>query len=176
MVNLTTGGDASFEKTTSQASISGREGSESSKSIAPVGELIQARQCGRSRALHINGLRVYRRADMEMVDLAGGCLVYTVDYFTLTVTSQYLESLREEFGIPNEVVMMVSGPTGLPSRPPPGYVTLFAEYSRAGLRLPFHLFLQRALRRLNVAPMQLNASTYRILISCYVLWHVSELS
>ena len=52
---------------------------------------------------------------MEMVDLAGGHPVYTVDYFTSAVTSQYLESLREEFGIPNDIVLMVPGPTDMPS-------------------------------------------------------------
>lgn len=52
---------------------------------------------------------------MEMMDLAGGRLVYTANYFTSAVTSQYLESLREEFGIPNDVVLMAPGPSDLPS-------------------------------------------------------------
>lgn len=53
---------------------------------------------------------------MEIVDLVGGRLVYTVDYFTSAVTSRYLESLWQEFGIPNDAMLMESGPTDLPSR------------------------------------------------------------
>lgn len=98
MVDLTAGGNEGSERSASQANTSGREGSASSKSTALVGEAILVRQCGRSRALRINDLRVYRRADLKMADLAGGCLVYTVDYFTSTITSRYLESLWEEFG------------------------------------------------------------------------------
>ena len=92
-------------------------------------------------------------ADMEMVDRAGDRPMYIVDYFITTITSQYLESLQEEFGIPNDVEMTVSGPNNLPSQLPPGYITLSAEFFRAGLRLLFHPFLRKAPRRLNVAPM-----------------------
>lgn len=94
MVDLMAGGDEASERTANPASTSGCEGSESSESTAPVGEPIESSQRGRSRPLRINGLRVYWMADMEMVDLAGGRPMYTVDYFTLAVTSQYLESLR----------------------------------------------------------------------------------
>ncbi|GMN71774.1 hypothetical protein TIFTF001_053448 [Ficus carica] len=74
---------------------------------------------------------------------------------------------------------MVSGPNDLYSRPLPGYITLLAEFFRVGLGLPFHPYLRQALRRLNVAPMQLNSNAYRILISYFVLWtknYTSELS
>ena len=36
--------------------------------------------------------------------------------------------------------------------------------------MPFHPFLRRALTGLKLAPAQLNANAYRVLISCYVLW------
>ncbi|GMN66844.1 hypothetical protein TIFTF001_035905 [Ficus carica] len=68
VVDLTIGGDETFESTASQASTSGREGSASSESTAPAEEPIKSR----------------------------GRLVYTANYFTSAVTSQYLESLREE--------------------------------------------------------------------------------
>lgn len=54
-------------------------------------------------------------ADIEMVDRTGGRPVYTVDYFTTTVTPQYLESFREEFQIPSDVALVVLGPNDLPS-------------------------------------------------------------
>ncbi|GMN36693.1 hypothetical protein TIFTF001_042495 [Ficus carica] len=166
---VTTGGEAA-ERTASQASTSGREGSESSGSSAPKGEPIEARQRPSGRPMRINDQRVYRRGDWEMMELADGRPVYSVDYFTSAITPRYLAALREEFGIPLSVELLAPGADDLPSRPPPGYITLSAEYFRAGLRLPFHPFLRRALTRLNVAPAQLNANAYRILVGCYILW------
>lgn len=108
--------------------------------------------------------------DMEMVDWARGRLVYTVDYLTSAVTPEYLESLLEEFQIPGDVELIVPSLNDLPFRPRLDGVTLSAEFFRAGLHLPFHPFLRWALQRLNVAPMQLSANAYRILISYFVLW------
>ncbi|GMN47478.1 hypothetical protein TIFTF001_016646 [Ficus carica] len=166
---VATGGEA-VERTASQASTSGREGSESSGSSAPKGEPIEARQRPTGRPMRINDKRVYRRGDWEMMELADGRRVYSVDYFTSAVTPRYLAALREEFGIPLSVELLALGANDLPSRPPPGYITLSAEYFRAGLHLPFHPILRRALTRLNVAPAQLNANAYRILVGCYILW------
>ncbi|GMN72669.1 hypothetical protein TIFTF001_053592, partial [Ficus carica] len=97
-------------------------------------------------------MRVYRRADAEMVGLAGDRPVYTADYYTSAVTPRYLAALRREFSIPDDVDLVVPGPNDLPSRPPSGHIALSAEYVRAGLRLPFHPFLRRALTSFNVSP------------------------
>ncbi|GMN69155.1 hypothetical protein TIFTF001_038205 [Ficus carica] len=105
-----------------------------------------------------------------MVELAGDRPVYMADYYTSAVTLRYLAALRREFSIPDDVDFVVPGPNDLPSRPPSGYIALSAEYFRAGLRLPFHPFLRRALTSLNVSPAQLNANAYRVLVGCYVLW------
>ncbi|GMN58480.1 hypothetical protein TIFTF001_027573 [Ficus carica] len=113
-----------------------------------------------------------------MVELAGGHPVYSVDYFTSAVTSRYLAALRREFQIPTEVELRVPGENDLPSQPSLGYITLSVEYFRAGLRLPFHPFLRLTLTQLNVAPAQLNANAFRILISCFILWaknYIAEL-
>nr|GMN67058.1 hypothetical protein TIFTF001_036115 [Ficus carica] len=166
---VATGGEA-IERTASQTSPSDSEGSESSGSSAPRGEPIEARQRPSGRPMRINDQRVYRRGNWEMVELADGRPVYSVDYFTSSITPRYLAALREEFDVPPGVELLAPGADDLPSRPPPGYITLSAEYFRAGLRLPFHPFLRRALTRLNVALAQLNANAYRILVGCYILW------
>ncbi|GMN20173.1 hypothetical protein TIFTF001_043018 [Ficus carica] len=163
------GGNA-VERTASQASISGRSSYVASDSTDPSGEEIHARQRLRTRGSRVNDMRVYRRADTEMVELAGDRPVYTADYYTSAVTPRYLAALRREFSIPDDVDLVVPGPNDLPSRPPSGHIALSAEYFRAGLRLPFHPFLRRALTNFNVSPAQLNANAYRILIGCYVLW------
>ncbi|GMN69274.1 hypothetical protein TIFTF001_038323 [Ficus carica] len=76
----------------------------------------------------------------------------------------------EEFWIPPDVELLVPDEGDLPLWPPPGDIALSTEYFRAGLRLPLHPYLRRALTRLNVVPMQLNANAYRILASCFILW------
>ncbi|GMN61911.1 hypothetical protein TIFTF001_030999 [Ficus carica] len=165
----TEGGDAS-KRTASQASMSGREDTPGSESSDLSGEHIQARQRPRSRAMRINDIKVYRRADIEMVDLADNRPVYTADYYTSAFTRRYLDALRQEFRIPDDVDLVVPRADDLPSRPPPGYVALSAEYFLAGLRLPLHPFLRRALIRLNVALAQLNANAYLVLVGCFILW------
>ena len=67
-------------------------------------------------------------ADWEMVDRAGDRPMYSVDYFTSAVTPLYLVAHMEEFEIPNNVELIVPGPNDLPSRPPPGHITLSAEF------------------------------------------------
>ncbi|GMN64582.1 hypothetical protein TIFTF001_033659 [Ficus carica] len=163
-------GGKAAERTASQASTSGRSGDVASDSTDPSGEEIHARQRLRSQGARVNDMKVYRRADAEMVELAGDRPVYTADYYTSAVTLRYLAALRREFSIPDDVDLVVPGPNDLPSRPPSGHIALSAEYFRAGLRLPFHPFLRRALTSFNVSPAQLNANAYRILIGCYVLW------
>ncbi|GMN61637.1 hypothetical protein TIFTF001_030722 [Ficus carica] len=119
----------------------------------------------RSRPVWINGILVYRMADMEMVDWARGRLVYMVDYLTSAVTPEYLESLLEEFQIPGDVELIVPSLNDLPFRPRLDGVTLSAEFFRAGLHLPFHPFLRWALQRLNVAPMHVFQNLYRMKIA-----------
>ncbi|GMN50968.1 hypothetical protein TIFTF001_020134 [Ficus carica] len=128
VVDLVTGGDKASEMTASQASTSGREGLQSFESTASAGEPVHVGQRGRSRALHINDLRLYWRVDIEIVDLAGDRLVYTVDYFTSAVTLRYLAALREEFQIPDDIELVVPGQNDLSSRPPPSHITLSAEF------------------------------------------------
>ncbi|GMN70444.1 hypothetical protein TIFTF001_039512 [Ficus carica] len=99
-------------------------------------------------------------ADMEMVNRARGRPVFTVDYLTSVVTPKYLESLREEFQISNDIDLVVPSLDDLPSRLPPSHVTLSVEFFQAGLRLPFHSFLRPMLWRHNIALMQLNANAY----------------
>ncbi|GMN27297.1 hypothetical protein TIFTF001_001595 [Ficus carica] len=146
MVDLTEEEDATIARSAGQQSTSGwekgsDEESDSSGSATPQGELIHARQRGHP--------------------------VYTVDYFTSAVTPEYLESLREEFQIPNDIDLVVPSLADLPSSPSLGHVTLSAEFFLASLHLSFHPFLRRVFRRLNIAPMQLNANAYRILINCF---------
>ena len=160
------------ERSGGEVSTSGSEESEASVGAAsppPTGESFEERRKS-TRPQRVNGQRVRKMSDAEMERLAGDKPVYTMDYFTTGVTENYLSALRTEFNIPESVTLVVPGPGDLPSRPPRGHITLSAEFLRAGLRLPFHPFLRRALTAFNLAPIQLNANAYRILVGCYILW------
>ena len=103
-------------------------------------------------AMRINDQRVYQKADMKMVDLAGGRLVYTVDYLTSAVAPRYLAALQEEFRIPGEVDLVVPGEDDFSSRLPPGYIALSPEYFRAGLRLPLHPLSEAGINQVERSP------------------------
>ncbi|GMN60234.1 hypothetical protein TIFTF001_029321 [Ficus carica] len=77
------------------------------------------------------------------VDRARGRPVYTVEYFITAVNPEYLESLRVEFLIPDEIELIVLSPDDLSSRPPLDHVTLSAKFFWAGLRLPSTYFRDR---------------------------------
>lgn len=72
-------------------------------------------------------------ADMEMVHRARDRPVYMMDYFTSMVTPEYLESLREEFQILNNIDLVVPCPNDLASRLPSGHITLLVEFFQVGL-------------------------------------------
>ena len=170
--------EAASERSAGQVSTSGRGEAEDPDSPPPAGEEVVGRNRPASRTMRINDVSVYRRSDQEIELLAGGRPVYSVDFHTSAVTPGYLATLRRDYQIPDSVELRAPGRDDLPSRPPPGFITLSAEYFRAGLRLPFHPYLRRALTTLNVAPAQLNANAYRILVSCFILWakhHLEEL-
>ncbi|GMN66577.1 hypothetical protein TIFTF001_035649 [Ficus carica] len=62
--------------------------------------------------------------DMEIVDRAKGCSVYTVDYFTTAVIPEDLESLRVEFQIPDDIKLIVPAQDDLLFHPPLGHIML----------------------------------------------------
>ncbi|GMN38326.1 hypothetical protein TIFTF001_007552 [Ficus carica] len=134
--------DVASERSAGQTNTSGWEGTESSDSPDPAGEPLDDRDRPEGWAMCIKNQRVYRRSDQEMAELAGGFPVYSVDFYTSAVTPGYLTALRRDFQIPVEV----------------------------DLRVPGENDLSRALTRLNVAPAQLNANVYRILVGCFILW------
>ncbi|KAL9432539.1 hypothetical protein AB3S75_027552 [Citrus x aurantiifolia] len=64
----------------------------------------------------------------------------------------------------------VGGKKDTPSRPPRGYVTLFLESFKYGLRCPLQPYFARILNGLNLAPGQLNPNGWRVLSGLFILW------
>ncbi|XP_052300142.1 uncharacterized protein LOC127903695 [Citrus sinensis] len=59
---------------------------------------------------------------------------YAIDFITCTTTVDELTNLRVRYEIPDEISLRVPGKKDTPSRPPKGYVTMFLESFKYGLR------------------------------------------
>ncbi|XP_052287224.1 uncharacterized protein LOC127898774 [Citrus sinensis] len=88
---------------------------------------------------------------------------YAIDYMTCTTLFDELNDLRLRYSIPGEIPLKVPGKKDAPSRPPRGYVTLFLESFKYGLRCPLQPYFARILNGLNLAPGQLNPNGWRVL-------------
>ncbi|XP_052291817.1 uncharacterized protein LOC127900668 [Citrus sinensis] len=88
---------------------------------------------------------------------------YAIDYMTCTTTFDELEDLRLRYSIPGEIPLKVPGKKDAHSRPPRGYVTLYLDSFKYGLRCPLQPYFARILNGLNLAPGQLNPNGWRVL-------------
>ncbi|XP_024035609.1 uncharacterized protein LOC112096417 [Citrus clementina] len=88
---------------------------------------------------------------------------YAIDYMTCTTTFDELEDLRLRYSIPGEIPLKVPGKKDAPSRPPRGYVTLYLDSFKYGLRCPLQPYFARILNGLNLALGQLNPNGWRVL-------------
>ncbi|XP_052295859.1 uncharacterized protein LOC127901871 [Citrus sinensis] len=88
---------------------------------------------------------------------------YAIDYMTCTTTFDELEDLRLRYSIPGEIPLKVPGKKDAPSRPPRGYVTLYLDSFKYGLRCPLQPYFARILNGLNLPPGQLNPNGWRVL-------------
>ncbi|GAY69645.1 hypothetical protein CUMW_289010, partial [Citrus unshiu] len=95
---------------------------------------------------------------------------YAIDYMTCATTFNELDDLRLRYHIPGEVLLRIPGKRDSPSRPPRGYVTLFLENFRHGLRCPLQPYFARILNGLNLTPGQLNPNGWRVLSGLFILW------
>ncbi|XP_052290871.1 uncharacterized protein LOC107175192 [Citrus sinensis] len=88
---------------------------------------------------------------------------YAIDYMSCTTTFDELNDLRLRYSIPGEIPLKIPGKKDTPSRPPRGYVTLYLESFKYGLRCPLQPYFARILNGLNLAPGQLNPNGWRVL-------------
>ncbi|KAL9448162.1 hypothetical protein AB3S75_015602 [Citrus x aurantiifolia] len=95
---------------------------------------------------------------------------YAIDYMSCTTTFDELDDLRLRYSIPGEIPLKIPGKKDTPSRPPRGYVTMFLESFKYGLRCPLQPYFARILNGLNLAPGQLNPNGWRVLSGLFILW------
>ncbi|XP_052290940.1 uncharacterized protein LOC127900338 [Citrus sinensis] len=95
---------------------------------------------------------------------------YAIDYMTCTTMFDELEDLRLRYSIPGEILLKVPGKKDAPSRPPRGYVTLYLDSFKYGLRCPLQPYFARVLSGLNLSPGQLNPNGWRVLSGLFILW------
>ena len=95
---------------------------------------------------------------------------YAIDYITCTTTFDELADLRLRYSIPSEILLKIPGKNDTPSRPPRGYVTMFLESFKYGLRCPLQPYFAWIFNGLNLAPGQLNPNGWRVLSGLFILW------
>ncbi|KAH9779631.1 hypothetical protein KPL71_007769 [Citrus sinensis] len=95
---------------------------------------------------------------------------YAIDFITCTTTVDELDNLRARYGILDDIPFRISGKKDTPSRPPRGYVTLFLESFKLGLRCPLEPYFAQMLNGLNLPPSQLNPNRWRVLSGLFILW------
>ncbi|XP_015382215.1 uncharacterized protein LOC107175309 [Citrus sinensis] len=88
---------------------------------------------------------------------------YAIDYITCTTTFDELTDLWLRYSIPGEIPLKVQGKKDTLSRPPRGYVILFLESFKYGLKCPLQPYFARILNGLNLSLSQLNPNGWRVL-------------
>ena len=81
-----------------------------------------------------------------------------------------LVDLRTRYDIPDDIPLRIPGKNDTPSRLPRGYVTLFLESFKLGMRCPLQPYFARMLSGLNLASSQLNPNGWRVLSGLFILW------
>ena len=95
---------------------------------------------------------------------------YAIDFITCTITVDELVNLRARYDILDDIPLRISEKKDTPSRPPRGYVTLFLESFKLGLRCSLQPYFTRIFNGLNLAPGQLNPNGWQVLSGLFILW------
>lgn len=80
-----------------------------------------------------------------------------------------LNRLRMEYSIPDDIELRVPGKGDILSRPLRGFVTLYLECFKLGVRLPLQHRFAKILGRLHLSPGQLNPNRWRVLTGLFVI-------
>ena len=95
---------------------------------------------------------------------------YAIDLMTCTTTVEDLVELRAVYDIPDGIPLRISGKKDTLSRPPRGFVTLFLESFKFGMRLPLTPYFAQMLSGLYLALGQLNPNGWRVPSGLFILW------
>lgn len=67
------------------------------------------------------------------------------------VTPAMIETIREDYHIPQSVTLIAPEPQWRACSPPVGYGTLYIKYLEFGFRLPFHTFWEQIVAHYHIA-------------------------
>ncbi|KAL9444672.1 hypothetical protein AB3S75_017793 [Citrus x aurantiifolia] len=95
---------------------------------------------------------------------------YTIDLMTCTTIVEDLVELRAVYDIPDGIPLRIPRKKDTPNQPPRGFVTLFLESFKFGMRLSLQPYFAQMLSGLHLAPSQLNPNGWRVLSGLFILW------
>ena len=85
-------------------------------------------------------------------------------------TVEDIVKLRTVYDILDGIPLRIIGKKDTPCQPPRGYVILFLESFKFGMRLPLQPYFFQMLSGLHLAPSQLNPNGWRVLSGMFILW------
>lgn len=80
-----------------------------------------------------------------------------------STTQNDLYKLRNLYCIPNDIHLIIPGKSDVLSRPPKGYVALYLECFKLGVRLHLQPYFTKVLSEMLLALGQLNLNGWRVL-------------
>ena len=95
---------------------------------------------------------------------------YVINFITCTTTEDEFDNLRDMYGILDDIPFRIPRKKYTPSWPLEGYVTLFLDSFKLGIRCPLQPYFARILNGLNLTLGQLNLNGWRVLSSLFILW------
>lgn len=69
-----------------------------------------------------------------------------------STTQKDLDNLREVYNILDDIHLIIPSKEDTHSRPPRGYVTIYLEYFRLGVKLPLQPYFVKVLGKTHLAP------------------------
>ncbi|KAL4582713.1 hypothetical protein LXL04_007272 [Taraxacum kok-saghyz] len=93
----------------------------------------------------------------------------TMDSVTCSFTSDNLDEIIENFKISPTLQLMIPAPNQTIKTPPEGFVGIYQQFLKAGLRFPVFTFLKTVLQHYNLHIAQLAPNSFRKIISFVML-------
>ena len=97
---------------------------------------------------------------------------FEVDARTSRMTEYELALIRRYYHVLDYVQFRLTGPTDVPTWPPPSFIAVYRDYFIRGFRLPLHPFIKEVLLNLEISLPQLNPNAVQCIVALWALYRM----